>query len=132
MPFNDTQGLKPEDFDFLRLHRPDSPDPEISKIIGDILATGGKPVNTTGAILVAPANDRRISINILNYSSSASAIIWIVGSDTVNQGDGYPLRQYDSYEFNLDNPYRGEIWAIASGVAGTVAFMEVTRSLPLM
>ncbi len=105
----------------------------ILKMLGtDIQAAGFRTVLTTTPIRVASANQNRVLLNVRNYSvDNPTAIIWLLFANTNSSttSSAYPLRLYESYEWNLLNLYQGEVWAVASVASGQVRYMEAVKRI---
>ena len=78
--------------------------------------------------LISPRNGNRVMLNVQNTSSSSTSIVWLVFSENAISTSGYRIASGGAYEFNLTNMYIGDIYLIASGLAATACFMEVTKS----
>lgn len=78
--------------------------------------------------LIAPRNGNRVMLNVQNTSSSSTSVIWLVFSEAAGSNSGYRIASGGAYEFNLTNMYIGDVYLIASGLAATACFMEVTKS----
>ena len=72
---------------------------------------------------VLEVNPRRFSALFANVS--ANTIYLMKGGEALS-GRGVPILSNGNYEINLTNPFFGEVYALASGVASLLLITEET------